>query len=85
MKEEEATKAEKRREDILAGKLVVAGESPELPSIVEPPTAPTTPTAPTASTCQRTFSQSHRSRQNASIVWDHVNGGPENPVKNEMK
>ena len=53
-KEEEATKAEKRREDILAGKLVVTGKSSELPLVVESPTdptAPTVPAAPIASTC----------------------------------
>ncbi len=66
LKEEEATKAEKRREDILAGKLVVTSESFELATTIEPPTSPTSPTAPTAptaSTCQRLLSQSHRKKK----------------------
>jgi len=81
LKEEEATKAGKRREDILAGKLGVTSKYYELPAAIEPPTAPTAPTAPIASTCQRPDSQSHRSRQNASNGWDHFNGGPGNPEK----
>jgi hypothetical protein len=83
-KEEEARKSEKRREDILAGKLVVTGKSSEEPVAVEPTTVaipPTAPTAPTTSTTHKAQNQSNRSRQNASIVWDHFNGGPGNKEK----
>ncbi len=46
------------------------------------PTASTAPTPPTARTSQKNIANSHhRSRQNASIVWDHFNGGPGNPEK----
>jgi hypothetical protein len=50
MKEEEAMKEEKRREDTLAGKLVVAGKSFKLSATIEFPTAPTAPTAPNVPT-----------------------------------
>ena len=39
-------KADKRREDILAGKLIVTHKPSELPGTIEFPTAPTVPTAP---------------------------------------
>ena len=67
MKEIEDEKAEKRREDILSGKLVVPCKSVEKPPTVEPPS-----TAP-ANTVECGFS---KTRQNASIVWGHFIGGP---------
>ena len=66
---------------MLACKLVVTGKSSKLPATIEPPTAPRAPTALTAPTWKRPVSQSHRSRQNASIVWDHLNGKPGIPEK----
>ena len=86
-KEEEAAKAEIRKADILSGKLVVTGKSSGSTATNAPidltkpaaPTASTAPTPPTAPTCQKNIANLHRSRQNASIVWDHFNGGPGNP------
>lgn len=70
LKEVEAQKSEKRKEDILAGKLVVSckpvSPSNEPPSTVPPP--------------KNEFASS-RTRQNASIVWGHFNGGPGNKEK----
>ena len=65
LKEEEAVKAEERRVDIIACKLVVTGKSSELPGSTEPPSAETTlaaPIASTAPTSQKPTSHSHRSR-----------------------
>ena len=80
-KEEEARKFEKRREDILAGKMVVTGKSSEVPAALEPTVVAIPPPAPLASTTQKAKNKLHRSRQNVSIVWDHFNGGHWNPEK----
>jgi len=61
--------AEKRRQDILAGKLVVNGKPAEEPAPAEPPSNVH------AKKTQCAFS---RTRQNASGVWGHFNGGPGN-------
>ena len=74
-------KEETRREYILAGKLIVTGKSYELPATIEPSSAPSTLIAPFAPTCQKPVSHSDRSRLDASIVWDHFNGGPGNSEK----
>ena len=71
-KEVEAEKAEKRRQDILAGKLVVTGKPEEEPAAADPP-----PIAPVP----KTECASNKTRQNASGVWGHFNGGPGNKEK----
>ena len=88
-KEEEAAKAEIRKADILSGKLVVTGKSSGSTATIAPidltepadPTVSTAPSPPTAPTSQKNIANSHRSRQNASIMWDHFNGGRGNPEK----
>ena len=67
--EVEAGKAEKRREDILAGKLVVTGKPAEESAPAEHLSIVF------AHKTEGTFS---RTRQNASGVWGHFNGGPGN-------
>ena len=71
-KEVEAEKAEKRREDILSGKLVVPCNPVEEPPPAQPPS--TTP----ANRVEFGYS---KTRQNASIVWGHFHGGPGNKEK----
>jgi hypothetical protein len=71
-KKVEAEKAEKRREDILTGKLVVPCTLVEEPPPVEPPS--TTP-------ANRVKCGYSKTRQNASIVWDHFHGGLGNKEK----
>ena len=71
-REVEAEKAERRRQDILAGKLVVTGKPAEEPAPVEPPS-----TVPAKKT-ECAFS---KTRQNASGVWGHFHGGPGNKEK----
>ena len=68
-KEVEAEKAEKRREDILAGTLVVIGKPAEEPAPIVPLS-----TVPAQKT-EGVFSRTH---QNASGVWGYYNGGPGN-------
>ncbi len=88
-KEEEAAKAEKRKADILSGKLVITGKSSGSTATIAPIdlnepvalTASTAPTPPTAPTSQKNNTNSHRSRHNANIVWEHFNGGHGNPKK----
>ncbi len=72
LKELEAEKSEKRKEDILTGKLVVSYKSVEGPPSSEPPL-----TVPAPKT-ELGFS---RTRQNGSIVWGHFNGGSGNKKK----
>ena len=67
MKEVEVDKAEKRREDILSGKLDVPCNYVEEPPSAEPPS--TTPANKIECGLSKTF-------QNASIVWGYFNMGP---------
>jgi len=66
-KEVEAEKAENRREDILAGKLIVTGKPAEESALVEPLYTVL---------AQKTEGALSRTRQNASDVGSHFNGGP---------
>ena len=72
-KEAESEKTEKRREDILAGKLVVTGKHAEEP---EPAVEPLS-TFP----AQKTEAAFCRTRQNALGIWGHFNGGHGNKEK----
>ncbi len=69
LKEVEVEKSEKRREDIIAGKLVVFCKPVEGPPIEEPPSI--VPVLKVECGFPRT-------RQNASIVWGRFDGGPDN-------
>ena len=71
-REVEAEKAEKRRQDILAGKLVVTRKPAEEPAPVEPPSTVL------AKKTECVFS---RTRQNASGVWGHFYDGTGNKEK----
>ncbi len=77
MKEAEAEKAEKRREDLLAGKLAVSCKPLDVPNVVPEPTSPIRATRQAV----ESRGSGSRSRQNASIIWAHFNGGPEEPEK----
>lgn len=76
-KEVEAAEAKKRKEDILAGKLVETGKGDASTQL---PTSSTRDVAKAAEHKTSTSSAS-RSRQNESIVWSHFHGGPGNPEK----
>ncbi len=71
-KEFKAEKAEKRREDILAGKLVVPCKHAEEPAPSQPLS-----TLP----AKKTECAFCRKRQNASDFWGHFNSGPGNKEK----
>ena len=71
-KEVEAEKAEKRRKDILSGKLVIPCKPDEEPPTDEPPS--TTP-------ANRVECGYSKTRQNPSIVWGHFHGGFGNKEK----
>jgi hypothetical protein len=71
-KEVEAEKAEKRRDDILAGKLVVTSKLAE-------ESAPAEPLSKVLA--QKTEGAFSRTRQNVLGVWGHFNGGPGNKEK----
>ena len=76
LKEVEAEKSEKKRADILAGKLI-GSCSRVLPAFQGPPSTlpPLTVPAPKA---EFGFS---KTRQNGSIVWGHFNGEHDNKEK----
>ena len=71
-KEVEAAETEKRKEDILAGKLVETGKGD---STSQSPTRSARVVAKAAKPKTSSASAS-RSRQNESIVWSHFHGGP---------
>ena len=77
LKEVKAEKAEKRREDLLAGKLVVSCKPSDDPNDVSELAKPTRATG----LAVKSVSFGSRSRHNASIVWEYFNGGPRNPEK----
>ena len=69
-KEVEAAETEKRKEDILAGKLVETGKGDSTTQ------SPTSSRQNKAAKPKKSSASASRSRQNESIVWSHFHGGP---------